>query len=92
VGGNVTVIRVTRFERSRDLTASEVRNEVRRVWLGRFEFASPSIPWSEGVGWKIEASVEFEDGTQAAFLTDGVHVQVRDRAGKCCFTRIWPSA
>jgi hypothetical protein len=92
VGGKVTVARVTRFERAPDLTASEIQNEVRRVWLGRFEFASPWIPWSEGVGWRIEASVEFEDGTRATLLTDGLHVQVRDRDGKCWSTRIWPSA
>ena len=90
VGGKVKVIRVVRYDPK--LTPSQIRDEVRKVWLGVFSFASASIMWSEGNRWNIQASVEYEDGKRTSLLMDGwVHVQVEDREGKYWFIRLSPA-
>jgi hypothetical protein len=86
VGGKVKVIRVVRYDPK--LTPSQIRDEVRKVWLGVFSLATSSIIWSEGNRWNIQASVEYEDGKRTSILMDGwIHVQVEDREGKCWFIR-----
>lgn len=90
VGGKVRVIRVVRHDPK--LTASQIREEVRKVWLGRFWFAASSIMWSEGNHWNTQASVEYEDGKRTSILMDGwIHVQVQDREGKYWFVRLSPA-
>jgi hypothetical protein len=90
VGGKVKSIRVTRHDPR--LTAEQIRNEVRKVWLGIFGYADSRIGWSEGNPWNIAASVEFEDGKRTSLVMDpGVHVQVQDRAGNYWYIRLWPA-
>jgi hypothetical protein len=85
VGGKVKAIRV---QYDPTLTPSQIRDEVRKVWLGLFTEAYSSIMWSEMNRWNIKASVEFEDGERTWILTDGIHVQVQDREGKYWFIRL----
>ena len=81
VGGEVKVIRVVGYDPK--LMPSQIREEVRKVWLGVFWFAGSSIMWSE---------VEYEDGKRSSILMDGwVHVQVEDREGKYWFIRLSPA-
>jgi hypothetical protein len=90
VGGPIKTIRVVRY--SPALTPSQIRREVRKVWLGVFQHASSNNGWSEGNRWSIEASVEYEDGKRSSILMDGwIHVQVEDREGKYWFIRIQPA-
>jgi len=90
VGGKVKTIRVVRYDPK--LKPEQIRDEVRRVWLGVFWTAEDSIGWAEGNEWNIQASVEYEDGERTAILMDGwVHVQVEDREGKYWFIRLWPA-
>ncbi len=89
VGGNVKSIRVVRHLPY--LTESQIRDYVRRVWLGVVRDVYSSIPWSEANSWIIEVAVEHTDWKSTGFLTDGVHVQIEDRLGKYWFTRISPS-
>jgi hypothetical protein len=67
VGGKVKAIRVQEYDPG--LTPPQVRDEVRRVWLGLFTEAYSSIIWSEMNRWNIKASVEFEDGGHTWILT-----------------------
>src|SRR5215475_7201232 len=87
VGGNVKLIRVVRYGSlfTPNLTPSQIKDEIRRVWFGRFHRATCSIDWAEMNLWNIEAVVEFEDGKHTALLTDGGHVEVEDREGKQWF-------
>ena len=85
VGGKVKAIRV---QYDPTLTPSQIRDEVRKVWLGLLSEAYSSIMWSEMNRWNIKASVEFEDGERTWILTDGIHVQVHDREGKYWFIRL----
>lgn len=89
VGGKVELIRVVHYDPR--LTPPQIRDEVRKVWLGIFWFATSSIMWDEGNSWNIAASVEYEDGQRTLILTDGGHVQVQDREGKYWFIRLWPA-
>ena len=87
----VRAIRVTRVRSDPPLTPAQIKQEVRRVWLGVFWDASCYLGWAEGNFWNIQASVEYEDGERASLLTDGGHVQVQDRQGKYWFIRLWPA-
>jgi len=90
MGGKVKSIRVVHHDPK--LTSSQVREEVRKVWLGVFWNASSFIGWSEGNRWNIEASVEYDDGKRSSILMDGwIHVQVEDREGKRWYVRLWPA-
>jgi hypothetical protein len=89
VGGKVKMIRVIRYDPN--LTPSKVRDEVRKAWFGIFWHATSAITWAEYTSWNIEANVEYEDGKRASILTDGGHVQVRDRDGKYWYFRLWPA-
>ncbi|MGA2434192.1 MAG: hypothetical protein ABSG25_02800, partial [Bryobacteraceae bacterium] len=90
VGGKVKIIRVVHYDPN--LTPSQIRDEVRKVWLGSFWFATASIMWQEGNRWNIQASVEYEDGRRTWVLMDGwIHVEVEDREGKYWFIRLWPA-
>ncbi len=89
VGGRVKTIRVIRHDPN--LTSSQVRDKVRKVWLGSFWHATSQITWAEANFWNIEATVEYEDGKRISILTDGGHVQVQDREGKYWFIRLWPA-
>jgi hypothetical protein len=86
VGGTAKAIRVLSYDPR--LTPSQIRDEVRKVWLGLFTEAYSSIMWSEMNRWNIKASVEFQDGKRTWILTDGIHVQVQDREGKYWFIRL----
>jgi hypothetical protein len=86
VGGKVKTIRVRHYDPK--LTALQIRDEIRKVWLGLFTEAYSSIIWSEMNRWNIKASVECEDGKRTWILTDGIHVQVQDRDGKYWFIRL----
>jgi hypothetical protein len=91
VGGKVHVIRAVHYDQG--LTPAQIREEVRKVWLGSFSFAAADIIWQEGNRWNIQASVEYEDGKPTSILMDGwVHVQVEDREGKYWFIRLAPAA
>ena len=93
VGGRVNAIHVIHLSSSSRLTPDEIREQVRRVWLGSFRDAATSIGWSEGNPWNIEARVEFDDGKQASIWTDSSgHVQFQDREGKYWFVRLYPAA
>lgn len=86
VGGKVKLIRVVRYNQK--LSPSQIRDEVRKVWLGSFSLATTIIIWSEGSPWNIQATVEYEDGKRTSILMDGwIHVQVEDREGKHWFIR-----
>ena len=90
VGGNVNFIRVVRHDPK--LTPAQIKDEVRKVWLGLFWHAACEIMWAEGNFWNIEASVEYEDGKRASILMDGwTHVEVENREGKQWFIRLWPA-
>lgn len=90
VGGKVKSIRVVRYDPK--LNPVQLKEEVRKVWLGVFWFAAASIIWQEGNFWNIEAAVEYEDGKRSSILMDGwFHVQVQDREGKYWFIRQWPA-
>ncbi|MGD0361236.1 MAG: hypothetical protein ABSC93_10230 [Bryobacteraceae bacterium] len=90
VGGKVKWIRVVHYDPR--LTPPQIRDEVRRVWLGVFWFAAGGIIWSEANLWNLEASVEYEDGKRSSVTMDGgIHVQVQDREGKYWFLRLWPA-
>lgn len=90
VGSKVKVIRVVGHDPG--LTPSQIRDEVRKVWLGVFRLAASHISWSEMNSWNIHASVEHEDGKRTAILMDGwIHVQVEDREGKYWFIRLSPA-
>jgi hypothetical protein len=90
VGGKVKTIRVVRYDPK--LTPSQVREEVRKVWLGRISLATSSVMWSEGNSWNIRASVEYESGQPTSILMDGwIHAQVEDRVGKYWFIRLTPA-
>lgn len=90
VGGKVRSIHVTRHDPK--LTPEQIRNEVRKVWLGIFWHAASTIGWSEGNPWNIAASVEFEDRKRTSLVMDAsVHIQVQDRAGNYWYLRLWPA-
>jgi hypothetical protein len=90
VGGSVKSIRVVRYDPR--LTPSQIREEVRKAWLGVFWNPASSIRWAEGNPWNIEASVEYEDGKRGSILMDGwTHVAVQDRDGKYWYIRLWPA-
>jgi hypothetical protein len=92
IGGKVTQIRVVRFWRLPKVTLADIREEVRRVWLGRFSNPTLYMGWSEGGGWNVEAKVLFEDGKETSILMDDwVHVQVEDREGRFWFIRLRPA-
>ena len=86
VGGTAKAIRVQQYDPA--LTPSQIRDEVRKVWLGLFTEAYSSIMWSEMNRWNIKASVELEDGGHTWIMMDGFHVQVQDREGKYWFIRL----
>jgi len=86
VGGRVKSIHVVRYDSQ--LTMSQIREEVQKVWLSVFADAAAAIGWSEGNGWNIEASIEYEDGKHSSIPMDGwIHVQVQDHQGKYWFVR-----
>ena len=86
VGGKVKAIHVVRFPPK--LPPAQVREQVRKVWLGSFHRAECSITWSEGNPWKFVASVEYENGKRTFVLMDGwMHVRVQDRNGKYWYLR-----
>lgn len=90
VGGRVKAIRVVGYNPA--LSPSEIKQEVRSVWLGQFWNVSSVIGWSEGNLWNIKASVEYEDGKRSSILMDGwIHVQVEDRDGKYWYIRLYPA-
>jgi hypothetical protein len=89
VGGKVKSVRVVRYDPK--LTHVQIKEEVRRVWLGVFWYAASNIGWDEATFWNIEASVEYEDGKRSSILMDGMHVQVQDQEGKYWFIREWPA-
>lgn len=90
VGGKVKSIHVTRHDPK--LTPEQIRDEVRKVWLGTFWHAASTIGWSEGNQWNISAYVEFEDEKRTAVVMDDwIHVQVQDRAGNYWYIRLWPA-
>jgi hypothetical protein len=91
VGGKVKAIHVVRVSPDSKLTTTQIREEVRRVWLGVFRATDCHINWDEGTNWNIEASVEYEDGTRTSILMDGFHVEVQDRVGKFWFIRRSPA-
>ena len=86
VGAKVKSIRVTDYQprpgsakRAPVSNPLELQQEVRQVWLGKFRGADCQISWAEWVRWNIKAIVDFEDGNSGSLMTDGLHVQVRDR-------------
>jgi hypothetical protein len=86
VGGKVKSIRVVRYDLQ--LTPSQIREEVLKVWLSFFADAATAIFWSEPNGWNIEASIDFEDGKHSSILMDaGMHLQLQDHEGKYWFIR-----
>jgi len=89
VGGRVKKITVVRYDPQ--LTHDQIKQEVRKVWLGIFHYATCVIGWDEGALWNILATVEYEDGSKSSILTDGGHVQVQDREGKFRYMREWPA-
>jgi hypothetical protein len=86
VGGKVKAIRVQQYDPT--LTPSQIRDKVRKLWLGLFTEAYSSIMWAEMNRWNIKASVELEDGGHTWIMMDGFHVQVQDREGKYWFIRL----
>ncbi len=93
IGGRIKDIRVVRFDRAIGFSATEeLRNSVRKVWLGEFQYAACQINWAEFSLWSIEAIVEFEDGKRSELLTDGSHVALQDHDGKSWFFRLLPAA
>ena len=88
-GGKVKEIRVVRYDPR--LTPDQIKAEVRKVWLGIFQYATCQIEWDEGTLWNVLATVEYEDGRKSSILTDGLHVQVQDREGKYWYMREWPA-
>jgi hypothetical protein len=89
VGGKIKTIRVISHDPR--LTSDQIKEEVRKVWLGIFHYATCQIEWAEGSMWNIRATVEYEDGKKSTILTDGLHVQVQDREGKYWYMREWPA-
>jgi hypothetical protein len=89
VGGKVKKIRVVRYDPR--LTPDQIKEDVRKVWLGIFHNATCQIEWDEVTLWNILATVEYEDGRESSILTDGEHVQVQDREGKYWYMREWPA-
>jgi hypothetical protein len=90
VGAKVRTIRVVNHDPR--LTADQIKEEVRKVWLGIFHYATCHIEWAEGTIWNIRATVEYADGgKKSSLLTDGLHVQVQDREGKYWYMREWPA-
>jgi hypothetical protein len=71
-------------------TPVQIRELLRKVWLGTFSSASCGIDWAEGTYWTVEATIEFDDGKQCSLLTDGGHVRVRDRSGEYWYMRLSP--
>ena len=70
-----------------ELTPDQIKDEVRKVWVGIFNYLTCQIEWAEGTFWNIQATVEYEDGRKSSILTDGGHVQVQDREGKYWYMR-----
>ncbi len=90
VGGKVKSIRVIHYDQK--LSPLQIREEVRRVWLGVFWYTTCGIVWSEGNRWNVEAVVEYEGGERGSILMDGgTHVEVQDRQGKYWYMREWPA-
>ncbi len=89
IGGKVKEVRVVRYDPG--LTPDQIRDEVSKVWLGIFQYATCQIEWDEGTLWNILARVKYEDGRKSSILTDGGHVQVQDREGKYGYMREWPA-
>lgn len=92
VGGNVRGIHIVHYLRHKPAKTDELRKLIKSVWRGRFQSASCSILWSEGVLWSIECTLEFKDGKQGMLTTDGTHVALRDHEGKDWFLRLLPAA
>jgi hypothetical protein len=63
------------------LTSVQIREEVRKAWLGVFRPAACGIMWSEGNDWNIDAAVLYEDGTRTSILMEGFHVELQDQLG-----------
>ncbi len=95
-GAKVKAIRVTRFHyqfwQGGAVSLAEIRAQVLKVWNGTFSYASPQINWAEGNEWNIEASVEYEDGTNRSLVTDGSHVEVQSQDGRHWLLRLRPAA
>lgn len=94
LGGKVRTIRVVdvrAFPGRSHSDAAEIQSRIMEVWLGVFRHADGALPWSEPNCWNLSATVEFVDGSHAAIMTDGTHVQVVDREGRSWFIRLWPS-
>ncbi len=89
VGGNVKEIRVDYYDPGP--TPDQVKEQVRKVWLGIFHDVMCRIEWDEATLWNIRATVEYEDGGKSSILSDGWHVQVQDREGKYWYLREWPA-
>ena len=85
IGGKVKSIRVINYEPQ--LTPDKIRAELKKVWLGVFSDVTCSINWAEYTTWNVEAVVEYEDGGNSFIVTDGGHVEVRDREGKYWYLR-----
>jgi hypothetical protein len=96
VGGRVKTIRVLRTAPFRPgikpLTLDETRQEVKRVWQGKFKAAFCQIAWAEATFWSVQAVVEFDDGKRSPLITDGVHVALQDHDGNSAFFRLFPAA
>ncbi len=94
-GAKVKAIRVTRFHyqfwQGGTVSLAQIRAQVLKVWNGTFSYASPRINWAEGNEWNIEASVEYEDGTNSSLVTDGMHVEVESQDGRHWFRRLRPA-
>jgi hypothetical protein len=89
VGAKVKSIRVVRYDSH--LTPTQVKEEVRKVWLGIFRNASCFIYRSREPDWNIEAVVEFYGGKRGSLVMDGRDVQVQDGQGKRWFLRVLPA-
>jgi hypothetical protein len=63
---------------------------LRKVWQGSVDGEDCRILWSEVRYWSIESSLEFEDGKRGEFITDGIHIALRDHGGKTWFLRLLP--
>lgn len=89
VGGLVKSIHVVDY--SARMKPEQVRDEIRKVWLGSFHDTMCSIFWDEITPWDLRAEVEFYDGRRIHLLTDGMHVEVEDLEGRYWYLREWPA-
>ena len=89
VGGLVKSIHVVDY--SARMKPEQVRDKIRKVWLGSFHDTMCSIYWDEITPWDLRAEVEFYDGRRIHLLTDGMHVEVEDLEGLYWYLREWPA-